>query len=102
MISPHKDLFRFPVVLDKLSLLRRLLDDGGVDAHLALALFKVIHNELSADRAQERSAYKRYAEAVEALRRQKNGILEQVVETWKAGKNEMPAEWFQRQRSMEP
>lgn len=94
MISSHKDLFRLPTLLDQLSFLRLLLDADEINVDLALALLKIVHRELSAAHALERPAYKRYAETIEVLRHRKAGILQQVVDAWKAAQTEVPAEWF--------
>ncbi|WKZ39620.1 MAG: hypothetical protein QY328_15270 [Anaerolineales bacterium] len=94
MNALYKDLFRLPAIVDKLSLLRLLLDADEINVNLALALLKVIHKQLSLEQARERSAYKRYAETIEVLRHRKADMLQQVVDAWKAAQVEVPAEWF--------
>ena len=61
---------------------------------VALALLKMIHQELSADEADDRSVYKRYAEEIEALRFRAPAALQQVVNTWNLQKATEPPEWF--------
>ncbi len=94
----YKKLFRDPTVEDRLTLFQTLLETSNeLTAHLALALLKVIHKELSTDQIRDRMAYKRYAEGIESLRFHMPGILHQVVSAWKAQRNSgngTPDEWF--------
>jgi hypothetical protein len=100
--AQHKKLFRNPTVEDKLTLFQTLLESSNeLTAHLALALLKVIHKELSTDQIRDRMAYKRYAEGIESLRFHMPGILHQVVSAWKSQHNNngsTPEEWFSRHR----
>ena len=97
--SSYKDLFRTPTTEDKLSLFQKLLDareDMTVD--LALALLKVIHEELSSDQSDDRSVYKRYAKEIESLRFRIPGALQQVVGNWNKQRGGSPPEWFTYRR----
>ncbi len=91
----YKKLFRAPTTEDKLSLFQSLLDtreDMTVD--LALALLKIIHQELSSDQGRDHSVYKQYAKGIESLRFRIPGALQQVVSAWKMQKVTSPPEWF--------
>jgi hypothetical protein len=90
-------------VEDKLTLFRNLLDASDeLTVNLALALLKVIHQELSMDQTRDRLMYKRYAEQIAAMRFRMPGILQQVVNAWKArssathvdDRTKAPVEWF--------
>jgi|SRR5687767_6295070 hypothetical protein len=100
--TQYKRLFRTTTVEDKLTLFQTLVETSNeLTAHLALALLKVIHKELSTDQIRDRMAYKRYAEGIESLRFHMPGVLHQVVSAWKAQKNNgggMPDEWFSSNR----
>ena len=100
--SQHKKLFHDPTVEDKLTLFRTLLDASDeLTVNLALALLKVIHQELSMDKTRDRLMYKRYAEGIAALRFRMPGMLHQVVSAWKAQRNTgsgTPDEWFSGNR----
>ena len=93
--SKYSELFRDPTSKDKLSLFHMLLEsreDLSVD--VALALLKIVHDELSTDQVDDRSVYKRYAEEIEALRSLAPAALQQVVNNWKLQKVSEPPEWF--------
>lgn len=91
----YKELFRNATIKDKLTLFQTLLDAReDMSPELALALLKIIHKDLSNHQTRDRSPYKNYAEAVEALRFQMPGLLNQVVESWKASRNSIPSDWF--------
>ena len=103
--TQYKKLFRDPTVEDKLTLFRTLLATSDeLTVHLALALLKVIHQELSLEQTRDRLVYKRYAEGIAALRFYMPGILQQVVNEWRARSNitsantvektNTPVEWF--------
>src|SRR5690349_14779925 len=101
--SQYKNLFHDPTVDEKLTLFRNLLDASDeLTVNVALALLKVIHQELSMDKTRDRLMYKRYAEGIAALRFHMPGILQQVVNAWKARSNvahvdertNTPVEWF--------
>lgn len=100
--SRPKELFRKPDTDDKLKLFRTLLDaKDELTVHLALALLKIIHKELSTEQIRDRLAYKRYAEGIESLRFRMPGVLHQVVSTWKsqhADNSSTPDEWFSSNR----
>ncbi|MFN8413422.1 MAG: hypothetical protein U0Z26_13630 [Anaerolineales bacterium] len=93
--SSHKELFRGTTVEDQLALFRLLLEgkeDMTID--LALALLKVIHEELSNENVEDRLVYKKYAQEIEALRALVPGALQLVVEAWKLQRVTTPPEWF--------
>jgi hypothetical protein len=94
--SKHKDLFRSPTTDDKLTLFQLLLDKKELTVDLTLALLKIIHNELKSDQYRDRSVYKRYAEAIEALRYHMMDMLQQVVDAWKNRQSTFttPTDWF--------
>jgi hypothetical protein len=98
--AQYKRLFRNTTVEEKLTLFQTLLETSNeLTAHLALALLKVIHKELSTDQIRDRMAYKRYAEGIESLRFHMPTILHQVVSAWRAQHNNTgltPDEWFSR------
>lgn len=100
--AQRKKLFRDPTVEDRLTLFQTLLDTSNeLTVYLALALLKVIHNELSTDQIRDRMAYKRYAEGIESLRFHMPGVLHQVVSAWKTQRNTSnttPEEWFSSNR----
>lgn len=101
--SNHKELFRHSTTEDKLELFSLLLDakeDMTID--LALALLKVIHEELGNEEVDDRSIYKRYAEEIEALRFLVPGALQLVVDAWKLQRVTTPPEWFTYDRTNEP
>jgi len=101
-ISPnYKELFRNATIKDKLTLLQTLLDaKEDMSPELALALLKIIHTDLSIHQPRDRSPYKHYAEVVEALRFQMPGLLNQVVEFWKASQTLAPTEWFSERKNL--
>ena len=80
--SNYKELFRTPNTKDKLTLFQKMLDSQMLTTDLSLALLKIIHSELSADKEYDRTLYKRYAESIEALRYYMSDILQHVVDTW--------------------
>lgn len=82
--SNHKELFRTPTTKDKLTLFQILFDSQLLTTDLSLALLKIIHRELSADKEYDRSLYKRYAENIEVLRYYMFDVLQQVVAAWKS------------------
>ena len=94
--SKHKDLFRSPTTDDKLTLFQLLLDTNELTVDLTLALLKIIHSELKSDQYRDRSVFKRYAEAIEALRYHMLDTLQQVVAAWKyhQSPSTTPVEWF--------
>jgi hypothetical protein len=100
--AQRKKLFRDSTVEDRLTLFQTLLETSNeLTVHLALALLKVIHQELSTDQIRDRMAYKRYAEGIESLRFRMPGILHQVVSVWKSQRNNnssTPDEWFPSSR----
>ncbi len=82
-ISDYKDLFSIPTAKDKLLLFHNILETKeDMTAHLALALLKTIHKELSEPNVKDRSVYKYYAEQIEALRFNAPMALQQVVSSW--------------------
>jgi hypothetical protein len=94
--SSHKDLFRSPTTENKLTLLRLLLDANQLTVNLTLALLKIIHRELKSNHNRDRSLYKRYAQAIEALHYNMLDTLQLVLAAWKYNQTPftMPAEWF--------
>lgn len=92
--SPHKDLFRTPTTDDKLTLFQLLLDANELTVSLTLALLKIIHRELKNNRNDDRSVYKRYARAIEALRYHMLDTLQLVVAAWENHQSTTPTEWF--------
>jgi len=81
--SNHKELFRTPSTGDKLTFFQLLLDAGMLTADISLALLKIIHKELSADKEYDRSHYKRYALSISALHYYMPDVFEYVIDTWK-------------------
>jgi hypothetical protein len=100
--AQRKKLFRDPTVEDRLTLFQTLLETSNeLTVHLALALLKVIHKELSTEQTRDRLAYKRYAEGIESLRFRMPSVLNQVVSVWKTQQNTgntTPDEWFSSNR----
>lgn len=95
-LSPLREIFRIPTVTDKLNLFQRLLDLDEIHADLALALLKAAHSELSGkQQGRQRSAYRRYAGAIEALRYRKTDLLHHVANSWKTEKPVQDPEWLQ-------
>jgi hypothetical protein len=92
--SLYKDFFRLPSTADKLNLFQQLFDSSEINSDLALALLKVIHRELSNEQSHERSAYKQYAEVIEALRYREADMLQRVVDAWNASRVSKDPEWL--------
>lgn len=94
--SPYKEFFRIPSVVDKLRLFQFLFESSEINTDLALALLKIVHRELGDDRFPDRSAYKKYAGMIEALRYYKKDMLNQIVDTWNKEKGILPndPEWL--------
>jgi hypothetical protein len=94
--SNYKDLFRNATTDEKLTLFQVLLNaKEDMTADLALALLKIIHKELSVThQARDRSGYKRYAEAIEALRFYMSDIFKKVMNAPKSQQNAIPSDWF--------
>ena len=93
--SKHSELFRNTTAKDKLTFFRSLLDaKEDMTADVALALLKMIHEELSSDRLNDRSLYKRYAEEIEALRFRAPAALQQVINAWKPQRGTDTSDWF--------
>jgi hypothetical protein len=90
----YKLLFRTPSLLDALNLFQKLFESDELNGDLALALLKVIHRELGNEQTRDRSAYKRYAEAIETLRYHKADMLMQVVGAWNASRSAKDPEWL--------
>ena len=90
----YKLLFRTPSLLDTLNLFQDLFESDELNGDLALALLKVIHRELGNEQTRDRSAYKRYAEAIETLRYHKADMLKQVVGDWNASRSAKDPEWL--------
>lgn len=93
--SLYKDLFRPPTTGDKLNLFQLLFDSNEINPDLALALLKVIHWELSREKSSDLSAYKQYAEVIEALRFHRLDMLQHIVDAWNAGRTAKDPEWLQ-------
>lgn len=85
---------RPPSVTDKLNLFRLLNESSEINSDLALALLKVIHQELGGEVNDDRSAYKTYAGTIETLRYHRAEMLKQVVEAWNRGKATRDPEWL--------
>jgi hypothetical protein len=81
--SNRKELFRASTTRDKLTLFQLLFDAQLLTTDLSLALLKIIHDELSADKEYDRSLYKRYAESIETLRYYMFDVFRQVMDAWK-------------------
>lgn len=90
----RKDLFRIPAAADKLALFQLLYEADEINPDLALALLKVIHGELSMVQSPDRSVYKRYSHAIQALRYNRAELLNQIVDAWQAGRPITDAEWL--------
>lgn len=98
--SSYKDLFRTPMTRDKLILFQSLLDAReDMTGNLAFALLKIIHRELTVHQNRDRSVYKDYAEAIEALNFHLPNVLQQVVDAWNPNRMSPPAEWFAHEQS---
>ncbi|MDP1548100.1 MAG: hypothetical protein Q8L87_18975 [Anaerolineales bacterium] len=93
-LSLLKEFFRTPSVNDKLNLFQVLLAAQEINVDIALAMLKVIHKELSLERVSDCSAYKRYAEVVEALRYHQSDVLREVVNAWNADRIAKDPEWL--------
>lgn len=85
--SLYKDFFRPPSAVDKLNLFQLLFEASEINTDIALALLKVIHRELADSQPSDRSAYKRYAKAIETLRYYKTDMLSQIVDVWNKENN---------------
>ncbi len=92
--SNRKDLFRNSTIGDKLNLFQLLLDAKELSADLALALLKIIHDELNNHQKPDRTVFRRYAEMVASLRYHVPELFQQVVEDWKTHQSALPVEWF--------
>jgi len=93
--SNRKELFRSSTIEDKFILFQLLLDTKDLTAGMALALLKVIHDEVSNQQQTNGFFPKRYALLFASLRYHVPEIFQQVTENWKAYKSPMmPAEWF--------
>ncbi|MBI3161767.1 MAG: hypothetical protein HYZ23_04625 [Chloroflexi bacterium] len=92
--SRYKKFFRAPVTADKLALFQSIFEAREMTAHLALALLKVIHRELSANRNSDPILYKRYAGTIESVRHNTPDILREVVLVWNSQQSAAPEEWF--------
>ena len=91
---PLKDLFRIPSAADKLNFFQLLFKSNEINTDLALALLKVIHRELGNEQVRNRSAYKRYAEAIATLRYHESDMLKQIVDAWNKGRSAKDPEWL--------
>ncbi len=86
-ISPQRrELFRHTNALDKLSLLKTLLDSGDLNSDSAFALLNVSHAELSQRGRQESRAYIRYGEMMGSLQRQMPQVYRGVIARWEASR----------------
>ena len=94
--STHKDLFRTPTTEDKLDLFQSLLNAHELTVNLSLSLLKITHSEVKSSQRRDHSLFKRYAEAIEALRYHNSDTLQLVVAAWKfhQSPSTTPAEWF--------
>ncbi len=98
----YKALFHNATAEDKLRLFQTLLNaKEEMTVDLALALLKIVHEELSADQIKDRSVYKRYAAQIEALRASSPAALQQVVSAWRLQKATIPPEWFTYRKEQE-
>lgn len=88
--SNRKELFRSPTIEDKLNFFQLLLEAEELEAGTALALLKIIHDELSAQQKNNGTALKRYAFSFASLRYYVPELFQQVTENWKAHKSAMP------------
>ncbi|MCC7118713.1 MAG: hypothetical protein IT310_09325 [Anaerolineales bacterium] len=93
--SSYQKLFRAATAEEKLLLFRSLLEaKEELTVDLALALLKIVHEELSAGQMKDRAVYKRYAEEIEALRASSPVALQQVTTNWQLLKTTIPPDWF--------
>ena len=99
ILSSYKDLFRTPNTADKLILFQSLFDTKALTLDLTLALLKIIHKELSIHHSGDRTSYKRYTEAIEALHYHMPDVLRQVVNAWDTRGITAPMEWFSKEGS---
>ena len=90
----RRDLFKNSTIKDKLNLFQLLFETKSLTADLALALLKIIHQELNDHQKPDRTVFKQYAEAIESLRFNVPDLLQQIVDGWKAHQNVTPEEWF--------
>jgi hypothetical protein len=90
--SNHRDLFSKSTIGDKLILFQLLFDTKALTSDLALALLKIIHEELNNHQKPDRTVFKRYAEAIESLRYHVPDMLKQVVDDWQTHQSTKPAE----------
>lgn len=96
--SDHKDLFRNPTTVDKLTLLKLLSDAKDLKTDITLALLKVIHKELCIHQSSDRSGYKRYAETIAALQHHTPTMLHEVITAWDTRGITAPREWFSHEK----
>ena len=100
--SRYKNLLRTPITADKLTLFQLLFEAKELTTHLALALLKTIHKELSAHRNSDRLLYKKYAIAIEVVRHHAPEIFQAVVAGWNSQQSAAPEEWFIHEKSPVP
>lgn len=89
--SNRKDLFRKPTISDKLNLFQLLFDVKELTADLALALLKIIHEDLNNHQKPDRTVFRRYAGLVASLRYHVPEMFQQIIEVWKAQQKSLPA-----------
>ncbi len=77
-------MFRKPTIGDKLNLFQLLFDGKELTADLALALLKIIHEDLNHHQKPDRTMFRRYAGLVASLRFHVPDMFQQVIEAWKA------------------
>jgi arginine decarboxylase-like protein len=97
--SNRRDLFRKSTIGDKLNLFQLLFDAQALTTDLALALLKIIHNELNNHQKPDRTVFRRYAEMVASLRYHVPDLFQQVVEGWKTHQDTLPVEWFDENKT---
>jgi hypothetical protein len=88
--SDRKNLFRNSTIRDKLNFFQLLFDTKSLTADLALALLKIIHDDLNAHQKPDRSVFKTYAEVIESLRYHVPDMFQQILDTWKAHQKTWP------------
>jgi len=98
--SDRKELFRHSTIGDKLNLFQLLFETSGLTSDLALALLKIIHDELNNHQKPDRTVFRRYAGLVASLRYHVPDLFQQVLTDWKANQGAAPVEWFDEEKAV--
>lgn len=85
----RKDLFRSSSLYEKLDHLQALLEKNELTAPSALAILKVIHDELSLREVPDRAGLRRYAFLLAAFEHAQPELFHQVAEDWQTHKRSL-------------